>query len=434
MITVICVLLGNFSAVIGAEYNLSFTFPNSEDNLNQIILTFSPESATVTICRYISSSLTIVLLICIFAHYLIMLQINKYKLMCKIEDNLYTTGYMKYLILELVLNFIHTPPFLDGYWNIPQRTATQDAQINIDCILTIILLFARSYQLLKISAFHSKWYNYKTEKICHECNTPLNYMFSIKAEFKENPFRLVLLCLLGSIFIFGYAIRSIEMFFMNGGENPLDWRYFWNGMWCVIITMATVGFGDFYPISTIGRALIVIACFWGTFLISLMVAALSMSIEFNMQESISYQSIKADEFEIEYGITCTKLIQTGMRYYWHCKKATNENYESDELFRQIKSKLYLKLKNYIELFRQLRKNKDEKLQSLLIDMSLSKIDNNLTYELDKIKDQIYCVETVKNMLEEYNKNQKIIKEKALELFHEMEEINNFRQRFLRENE
>ena len=59
-----------------------------------------------------------------------------------------------------------------------------------------------------------------------------------------------------------------------------DWTYLWNSMWCVIITMATVGYGDFVPKTYLGRVITIMACIWGNFLISLMVISLTVSSEF----------------------------------------------------------------------------------------------------------------------------------------------------------
>jgi len=53
-------------------------------------------------------------------------------------------------------------------------------------------------------------------------------------------------------------------------------------MWCVIITMATVGYGDFVPHTHLGRIVAVLACIWGNFLISLMVISLTVSSEFTV--------------------------------------------------------------------------------------------------------------------------------------------------------
>ena len=63
--------------------------------------------------------------------------------------------------------------------------------------------------------------------------------------------------------------------------SGFDWTYLWNSMWCTIITMATVGYGDYYPETHIGRFIAILACIWGNFLISLMVVSLTISSEFS---------------------------------------------------------------------------------------------------------------------------------------------------------
>ena len=55
-----------------------------------------------------------------------------------------------------------------------------------------------------------------------------------------------------------------------------------------MLTMTTVGYGDFYPRTYLGRFTIVISCFWGIFLISLMVVTLTNSILFSNEESRSF--------------------------------------------------------------------------------------------------------------------------------------------------
>jgi len=37
-------------------------------------------------------------------------------------------------------------------------------------------------------------------------------------------------------------------------ESPMD--YHWNGFWCIFLTITTIGYGDFYPVTTIGRLVV----------------------------------------------------------------------------------------------------------------------------------------------------------------------------------
>ena len=74
------------------------------------------------------------------------------------------------------------------------------------------------------------------------------YIFVIKAELKERPY----ICI-------------------------------WNGFWCIVVTVLTVGYG----------VIAIIACLWGTFLISVIVISLTNSIEFTTK-SIERKGVVAD--------------------------------------------------------------------------------------------------------------------------------------------
>lgn len=51
-------------------------------------------------------------------------------------------------------------------------------------------------------------------------------------------------------------------------------------MWCTFMTITTVGYGDIYPVSTLGKIVCVFMCFWGNFLISLMIVSFGRLVEF----------------------------------------------------------------------------------------------------------------------------------------------------------
>jgi hypothetical protein len=265
-----------------------------------------------------------------------------------------------------------------------------------------------------------------------ESKSPPTLLFVIKAEFKDRPFVLLGITMVISIFVFGYSLRSIEMFFMHDGEagKVQDWRYFWNGLWCVIITMSTVGFGDFYPISLLGRVIAVISCFWGAFLISMMVAGLTIAVEFNSQESISYESIKSAHYDLEYGTLATVLLQNSYRYFSHVKGAQMEpNLNSNPIFRKKKSELFLKLKDSCFQFRKIRASKIDTVNSIEIEKSLHKIDSILNVDVEKIKTRANAIVEVEALLEQYHFIQGQIKEKSIELYKELEEMNVFKEKY-----
>ena len=55
-------------------------------------------------------------------------------------------------------------------------------------------------------------------------------------------------------------------------------------MWNVIITLTTVGYGDYYPKTNIGRLIGILTAFWGVFFVSLFVVALMNALTLSESE------------------------------------------------------------------------------------------------------------------------------------------------------
>ena len=67
----------------------------------------------------------------------------------------------------------------------------------------------------------------------------------------------------------------------------------WNGWWCMVVTMTTVGFGDFFAVTYMGRVVSIVACFCGVFLVSLTMVTLDQSKNMSPQEEHSYSNINS---------------------------------------------------------------------------------------------------------------------------------------------
>jgi len=61
-----------------------------------------------------------------------------------------------------------------------------------------------------------------------------------------------------------------------------------NCMWNVIITLTTVGYGDLYPKTLMGRIVGVVIAFWGVFIVSFFVVTLNNMLSFSPNEEKSY--------------------------------------------------------------------------------------------------------------------------------------------------
>lgn len=267
----------------------------------------------VTILRVITSISTGFLIIFLIRHYFIRLKFDKFKQKVDISATLYSTGLLWNLLLEIIVCIIHSPPFMDELKiNLP--TNNKENYVDMDLVLSSIIPL-RVYLLFRYYSFYSSWADDRAEKICNDCNTLGGISFGIKAELKERPYTVVGVLMILSILIFGYALRNVEVAFMINKPNSKfqDWTYVWNGFWCIMITILTVGYGDFYPQTLLGRGIAIIACLWGTFLISLMVVSLTISVEFTPQEQKAYDELKKVELYSSLKKKALNMIRYGVR-------------------------------------------------------------------------------------------------------------------------
>lgn len=101
---------------------------------------------------------------------------------------------------------------------------------------------------------------------------------------------LIGIVFISSIIIFALSLRIAErdvpaaLASLKGvSSSTNDISSFENALWLTIITMTTVGYGDFYPRTIFGRIIDVILVVWGTFIVSLMVVVLTNTL--NMDQS-----------------------------------------------------------------------------------------------------------------------------------------------------
>jgi len=105
----------------------------------------------------------------------------------------------------------------------------------------------------------------------------------VKCVMRKNPFLFVFTAYLMSIPFFGWMLRIAERPFVHIDDSSLGYNYA-NAMWNIIITMTTVGYGDIYPRTLLGRGIVFFVCIWGTMIISLMVVTLTTIFEMNSLE------------------------------------------------------------------------------------------------------------------------------------------------------
>jgi hypothetical protein len=77
--------------------------------------------------------------------------------------------------------------------------------------------------------------------------------------------------------VFGYLVCMFEApYYLITKQMEItdsefqDYGIIWNGQWLTVVSMSTVGFGDFYPVTALGRITIIVAIFFGAWIFALL--------------------------------------------------------------------------------------------------------------------------------------------------------------------
>jgi hypothetical protein len=136
------------------------------------------------------------------------------------------------------------------------------------------------------------WNSPFAENKCEKYVCNANFKFAFKAIQKERPFLTLLVIFLLTVVCFGFSLRNFELHFWE--TQPVleqNWRYQWNAMWCVFVSMTTVGYGDFYPRTHLGRIIVIAACFVGIYFVSMMMVFMTKESYLTDSEIKAYNLI-----------------------------------------------------------------------------------------------------------------------------------------------
>ena len=211
--------------------------------------------------------------------YVLRLEFKKKRNTIPEKASLWSTGEWRFMIAECLIVFIHPSPFFLGI-----RFYTYTLYDNVEIYYHIndilgMIQFVRVFVIFRVILLNTYWYSNRSQRLCEMYDCESGYMFTLKCLMRESPAKLVFVGLFLSIPIFAYWIRCSERPIVRTLPSPQMWSFdsYLNAMWYIIITIATVGYGDYFAKTLIGRIFIFFCCIWGSFIISLMVVAMTIS-------------------------------------------------------------------------------------------------------------------------------------------------------------
>jgi potassium intermediate/small conductance calcium-activated channel subfamily N protein 2 len=114
------------------------------------------------------------------------------------------------------------------------------------------------------------------------------------------------------IFTGAYCFRTIERPLLP--YSGFQFQDYGSCMWCVIITMTTVGYGDMFPTSIPGRFCGFLICIWGVLVVSMMVVAVNNMVQLELGEDKAYLVLRRLRFREELRDAAAYVLTSALHY------------------------------------------------------------------------------------------------------------------------
>lgn len=234
------------------------------------------------------------------------------------------TEFFYFMLFEILTISIFQYPNINFYFI--QFELGNTIIFPISTILSSICIFRLCYSF-KIFKNITKWSTLQAESICEAFVCKANSSFAFKALQKEYPFITLTGIFLLTCICFGFSLRNFELLYWESQEVKIqDWTYEWNAVWCIFVAMTTVGYGDFFPKTHLGRFLVIVACLVGTYFVSMMMVFMTQKSILDESEFKAYKLITRLKLRRE-----IKSIQAVLVYKTlELKKSKNQDGEAYE--------------------------------------------------------------------------------------------------------
>ncbi|OMJ90908.1 hypothetical protein SteCoe_6672 [Stentor coeruleus] len=153
------------------------------------------------------------------------------------------------------------------------------------------VMFLRVFYLLFSAFSYGHFQNPLAYRICESYRISVSNMYSVKCYAFMYPKEVLLfIFLIPGIVIFGIGTRIFERTIKF---NSMNFDSLENSMWCIVVTMMTVGYGDTIPASNLARGVICLTIFWGGIILSLTFVYFGNILKLNSKETSAFKAILA---------------------------------------------------------------------------------------------------------------------------------------------
>ena len=266
-----------------------------------------------------SSLTTVCFLIVLFIKYYHYYILSKNARYIRSYQPFFGTSLFGYFILEVILACLHPNLlFKNKYITTSQQYNLKIVIYNVNDFFILIQSLRLSY-LIVIVAICSEFYSARADRVCKMMGKKLDLFFAFRALFiRYRPLMLGYCSIIISLML-AYMLKIIN--------QPLpiknNFKTFGQYFWYVVETMTTIGYGDAFPETTMGRIIGCICAIAGTIVVALIVSFFNSKIHLTKQEKYSLKFLNKINDKEEIMKASAIYFRANMLYVINKKKMEN---------------------------------------------------------------------------------------------------------------
>lgn len=237
------------------------------------------------------------------------------------------------VVVEILILLVFPYPYIDTDVEMPQETLRDDGSeahyVTLCYKLSEFLylfMFTRLVFVLRALFNLTPYLANPARLYCARHGVSANVRFSFKCILKTNPLQLIFCILVPSFFLFAVFLRVFERPYTD--ISLLDFQSYLNAVWCCAVTMSTIGYGDVFPSTNLGRAIAVLCSMWGVVTFSMILYALETNLYLSRPQNKAFTEIQRSKTGIRVIVAGLTLNIIKSKHGW-----------DSELYKEQKRKL-----------------------------------------------------------------------------------------------
>lgn len=246
--------------------------------------------------------------------------------------------------------------------------------------ISYIVMMLRIVIVLRAISLFSPYENHLARNYCRKYKIPTDFRFGMKCLIAQYPLYVITISSVTSMIVLAAIFRVLE--------RPMDsmttfyYSDYLNALWFLFENMSTLGYGEYLPVTDLGRVVTVVGFFAGTSLFSLMILTLTNKLNLNDNQTKAFTKIYKTN-------AAANAIKAAIKYYLHKVKFGKYSHQAKQSSEILRKKCKALKANKVKIEEITKRNTeaivDVKISVALIQNKMKRVDKTLDSMINQLQ-------------------------------------------------